>query len=185
MRYIPDLATLKRAGRRRSRHAADLIDFLKLDTPERVALMNALGVSSKDRLGLLPIIGGAEQVNILTVSPTALAAGAATYQGPLIGIPQAPLVLGLHFAPTVTGATAAATLTFNMRRTDTPAVIGSQSWLTATADTNPRGPFIATVVPFGIPAASGIDVQGSASAGAGTLTASATAPLILAALGLQ
>lgn len=185
MRHIPDLRTLKRAGWRRARSTADLIDFLQLDYAGRKALLDELMVPSRDRLGLLPIIGGAEQVSILTVSPAALGAALATYQGPVLGIPEAPLVLGIHQAPTVTGATAAATLTFNLRRTDTPAVIASQSFLTATADTNPRGPFIVGVVPFGIPAGSGVDVQGSASAGAGTLTASATAPLILAILGLQ
>lgn len=189
MRYFPDLfpdlKTFRQAGPRRARRAVDLIDFLKLDTAERVKLMNELAVPSKDRLGLLPIIGGSEQINIVTSSPAALGGALATYIGPVTGIPESPLVLGVHFAPTVTGATAAATLTFNMRRTDTSAVIASQSFLTATADTNPRGPFIVGVVPFGIPAANGIDVQGSASAGAGTLTASATAPLILAALGFN
>jgi hypothetical protein len=185
MKYIPDLKTLRQAGHRRARRAVDLIDFLKMDSVGRAQLLDELQVPAIKRLGLLSLMGSSEQVIIATVSPAALGAAAATYIGPLIGLPEQPLVLGVHFCPTVTGANAAVTLTFAMRRTDTPANIATQSFLTATADTNPRGPFIVGVVPFGIPAANGIDVQGTASAGAGTLTASATSPLILAAVGFN
>lgn len=179
MLNIFNLADLKRAGRARLRKGTEfaewLIDPKSEETPEQILMRKGLG----------RIMGGSEQILLVTASPAALAAAAATYIGPLIGIPEQPLVMAFHYCPTVTGATAAATLTFTMRRTDTPATIGTQSFLTATADTNPRGPVFFCVVPFGIPAANGVDVQGAASAGAGTLTASATSPLVLAVLGVN
>jgi hypothetical protein len=172
-----DFKTLKFAGRNRVRTADEIVsEVIQLETTELDKFLKIIKSPT--------IMGGAEQILTVIASPAALGAALATYIGPLVGIPQAPLVLGITFAPTITGATAAAVVTANMRRTDTPAVIGSQVATMPTGGTNPPGPFIITQVPFGIPAGNGIDVQASASAGAGTLTATATAPIILAALGL-
>jgi hypothetical protein len=167
----------RRFGRIRAATATDLLHHLNGDRePDDTGII----------AGRLERLTGASAVyQLVTASPAALAAGAATVAGPLVGLPQAPFTLGLFYVPTITGANAAATLTFSIRRTDTPALISTQSFLTATADTNPRGPTLIAVVPFGIPATNGIDAQGQASAGAGTLTASVTAPLILAAVGIS
>jgi hypothetical protein len=167
----------RRFGRIRVATAADLLEHLNGNRES-----DDTGVIA----GRLANLSGASAVyQLVTASPSALAAAAATYIGPIVGLPQQPFQLAVHYVPTVTGATAATLLTFAMRRTDTPANISTMTFTTATGDTNPRGPTLIGVVPFGIPAASGVDVQGTAAAGAGTLTASATSPLILAILGIN
>ena len=177
-RWLPiDRPTLKLAGLRRYRTAIELQDYVReLSGTERNELRELLKI---------PALGGGSQNGLnVTTSPAALGAAQATYIGPVLGIPQAPLVLAFHHLPQIAGTTATATVTLQMRRTDTPAVIANAVHLCGTADTNP-GPFdIIGVVPTGIPAGSGVDVQGAASAGAGTPTASATAPITLAVVGL-
>lgn len=167
------------AGRKRLALGRELAHHL-IDTARSGALLDALKA---------PIAGASQNVIFVTTSPAALGAVQTTFIGPLIGLPQSPLILCMAYIPQITGTTATATVTLQMRRTDTPAVIGNAVHLCGTADTNP-GPFIIVgYVPTpaniaAIPAGSGIDVQGAASAGAGTLTASATAPLSLGAFGL-
>lgn len=177
MKLPIDRATLRRAGRYRYRTALELADFVhELSASERNCV--------RELLKLPPIAGATQNVLNVTASPAALGAAQATYIGPVLGIPQSPLIIALHHLPQIAGTTAAATITLQMRRTDTPAVIANAVHLCATGDTNP-GPFtIVGIVPAGIPAGSGVDVQGAASAGAGTPTASATAPITLAVLGL-
>ena len=172
-----DLKTLRNAGQRRYRTALELRDFVsELSATERNAI--------RELLKLPAIAGGSQNVLNITASAAALTSSQVTYIGPVLGIPQAPLILALHHLPQIAGTTATATITLQMRRTDTPAVIANAVHLCGTADTNP-GPFdIIGIVPAGVPAGSGVDVQGAASSGAGTPTASATAPITLAVVGL-
>lgn len=174
-----DLSTLKRAGSRRVRTAKDLVSFLH--DPNEAEEVRELFTQDT----LPPIAGGAANALQVISNPAALAAAQATVIGPLIGIPQDPLVLSYWYIPTIAGVSAASTMIFQTRRTDTPAVIQSGTILTGTAQTQVGAITQVGIVPFGIPAASGVDCQANTSAGAGTITVSATSPMILAVLGVQ
>lgn len=142
--------------------------------------IHELDRAARLRLNLLPIAGGASAQYIQTTAAvSALTNSLVTYHGPIVGVGQAPLVLGYHHVPAVTAATAATIITINARRTDTPAIIGGQVWTTATGDTLPKGPSFPFLVPFSIPATSGVDIQGSESGAAGAiLTGSVTQPIL-------
>jgi len=160
----------RHAGRARVATGSDFID--------------ALQDASARRLNLAPIAGaaGAQYVQ-LTAAAAALTNSQVAYIGPLVGVGQAPLVLGFHHVPVTSAATAATTVTINANRTDTPAVIGGVAFLTATADTAPRGPSFPFIIPFGIPATSGVSISGAESGAAGIImTGSATLPILLIAL---
>jgi hypothetical protein len=115
---------------------------------------------------------------------TALTASQVAFVGPVLNVPQDPLVLALAYIPVITTITAASTTTLNLNRTDTPAVIQSTAILAATGQTTIASTFIMAVVPFGIPAANGVSLSGANSTPAGVPTGSATAPIILALVGL-
>jgi hypothetical protein len=138
-----------------------------------------------DELGLLPNHRNAQEFLTYIAAATALTSSQVAFMGPLLNVPQSPLVLAITQIPTITTVTAASTVTLNINRTDTPAVIGGSPILAATGQTA-LGPItLITVVPFGIPAGSGISVSGAASSGSPVPTGSATQPMILAMLGLS
>jgi hypothetical protein len=186
------------AGRQRVKTAGDLVglldDFSQLDR-DRVAhlLRKGPSVDADDRydrikylLGAAKIAGASAQYIAGTAAATALTNSQVAYMGPLVGLAQAPFVLGLHHVPVTSAATAATTITINANRTDTPAVIGGQAYLTATGDTAGRGPSFPFVVPFGIPAANGVSISGAETGAAGAvMTGSATLPMLLIVLGLS
>lgn len=136
--------------------------------------------------GRRPIGGGAAQFLTNPTNPAALGAAAATVLGPLLGLEQIAFNLAVAWIPNVTGITAAAAVTTTIRRTDTPAVIGTAVVTNSGAGASAVGPIIClALVPFGIPAANGIDCQMSASAGAGQPVFTTTgAPAFLAMLGI-
>lgn len=157
---------------------------------DRISHLLSIMENPADRRGgihLLPKLGGGAQ--LLATSPAAaphLTSSQVAFLGPLIGIPQDPLVLALCSIPQMATQTAAATIVLNFNRTDTPAVIGGCSYLTPTAGTAASAPItMFAVVPFGIPAASGVSVSGSDTAQTAVPTGSATQPMVLAILGLS
>lgn len=168
----------RHAGRRRTKTADDLIGFLdevKDDELEKVTRL----------LKLPKMAGGGQEILQVIANPAALGAAQATVIGPILSIPQDPLVLSFWHIPTIAGVNAAATMIFLTRRTDTPATIQTGTIITGTAQTQVGAITQVAVVPFGIPAASGVDCQANTSAGAGTITVSATAPMILAIVGVS
>jgi hypothetical protein len=171
------LQHFRHAGRRRVRTARELVAALRhgaLTAEELVALR-----------GLKPAMGGAEQA-LQVVANAAVVNAAATYIGPILNVPQDPLVLALFSGNQITAMAAAETVQFNMRRTDTPAQI-AQLVVTnpgAGASTMEIGTLLG-IVPFGIPAGSGVDVQQLGSVATGSIAASATAPSTLALLGVN
>lgn len=135
--------------------------------------------------GKLRLGGGAESYLTYPAVATALTTAQVAFMGPLLSSPDAPLVLALAYIPSITTVTAASTITLNINRTDTPAVIGGSSFLAATAGTANQAPItMMAIVPFGIPAANGVSVSGAASTGSPVPTGSATQPMILALVGL-
>lgn len=174
-----DLSIVRGAGQRRVREANDLAHYLAQASHEELDFARKL-------LSAPPMAGGAQRVLALTSNAAALGAAQATIIGPIYDIPLSPLVLCFFHLPQIAGTTAAATITLQMRRTDTPAVISNAVHLCATADTNP-GPFslMGALLAPKIEAGAGIDVQGAASAGAGTPTGTATAPILLTAIGVS
>jgi hypothetical protein len=171
------LTDFRRVGRKRANTAHDLAGYFagsELDTDAA----KMLDVLSR------PIAGGAQEVLTIIANPAAVGAAAATWIGPILSVPQDPLVLALNYIPTIAAVSAASTMIFNMRRTDTPAVIQSGTIITGTAQTQVGAITLVGIVPFGIPAANGVDAQAQTSAGAGTITVSATSPGILALIGV-
>lgn len=136
--------------------------------------------------GKLRVGGGAESYLTYPAVATALTTAQVAFMGPLLSTPDSPLVLALAYIPTITTITATSTLTFNINRTDTPAVIGGCTMLAPTAGTANFAPVtMMAIVPFGIPAANGISVSGAATSGSPVPTGSATQPMILALVGLS
>lgn len=178
---------IRYAGRRRYKTSQEIAEYIWGLSPEEWACARDVF----DRRPA-PIAGASQNVIFVTGAASALTASQVTFLGPLVGIPQSPIVLCLAYIPQITTVTATATITLQMRRTDTPAVISNAVKLAATADTNP-GPFtIMGVLPIpsttttavNLPPGYGIDVQGANSSGSGVPTGSATAPMILGAFGL-
>jgi hypothetical protein len=136
-------------------------------------------------LRVLPkIMGGAALLQTQPAVVTALTASQVAFMGPIVGLPQDPLVLALCYIPQITTITAASTTTLNFNRTDTPAVIGGTVILAATGQTILSPIFMMAVVPFGIPAVNGVSVSGANTTPAGVPTGTATQPIIFAILGL-
>jgi hypothetical protein len=136
-------------------------------------------------LNLLPNYRNAQEYLTYIAAATALTASQVAFMGPILSVPQDPLVLCFAYIPTITTVTATSTLTFNINRTDTPAVIGGGVVLAPTGGTKAGPLTLMAVVPFGIPAGSGISVSGSDSSATAIPTGSATQPMILALLGLS
>ncbi len=183
-----DLRTLRSAGRRRYKTSVEIAEYIDGLSPTEWAC--AKDIFERQ---LPPMGGGSQQVIFATAAATALTTAQVTFLGPLYGIPQAPLVLCIAYIPQMASATAAKTITVQMRRTDTPAVISNFVKLTATADTNP-GPFTligvlplpsTTTTAVQLPAGYGIDVQGADTGSSAVPTGSATAPMILGAFGMH
>lgn len=174
-----DKYIIRRAGKRRANEGVELAEHVRAPMT-RSEIIAALA-SGKP---VPKMAGGGQEFLLTIVNPAALGAALTTYQGPLLSVPQDPLVLAVHYIPTIAAVTAASTMQFNRRRTDVPTVIGGGTTLTATAATQIGGLTFVDVVPPNIPAGSGIDCQASTSVGAGTITVSATAPMVLALLGI-
>lgn len=176
-RMFPDF--LKLPGRR------DSVRVARRDI-DRISHLLSCFEGGDGRMHLLPRLGGgAAQFLTFNVAATALTNAQVAFLGPLVGIEQAALTLGMAIIPTITAQTAAATIVINFNRTDTPAVIGGTTYLTPTAGTVNSAPVsLFCIVPFGIPAVNGISVSASDTAQTAIPTGSATRPMILAALGL-
>jgi hypothetical protein len=172
------------AGARRVRFGKDLAHHL--------AILGKQEWSQASERGFLPEIAGESQrVLFVTTNPSAFTTAQVTYIGPLTGIQQSPLVLCLHYIPSLT-ITAAKTATIQMRRTDTPAVISNAVILAGTTQTTIGAITLVGYLPMPsttttavqIPAGSGIDVQGADTNPGAQVNASATAPVTLGAFGI-
>lgn len=164
----------------------DQVKLARRDFDRISHLLSVMSDPTGKALHVLPrLTGGAQLLQTQPAAVPALTASQVAFMGPLIGVPQDPLVLALAYIPTITTITAASTTTLNFNRTDTPAVIGgAPSILAATGQTTLGPIFMMAVVPFGIPAASGVSLSGSNSTPAGVPTGSATQPIIFTLIGL-
>jgi hypothetical protein len=164
------------AGLRRKRRAEELIDFL--DRVEPGELRGLLEIIKR------PIAGASQQIATV-VANASLTTTPTTIIGGILGVAEEPLVLALGYVGNTTGLAAGANALYSIRRTDTPAILQSGVATNSGAGAAAVGPaFVLAIVPFGIPAANGVDMQGSVSSGTGTAVAAATTPIILAVVGV-
>jgi cytochrome c biogenesis protein CcdA len=99
---------------------------------------------------------------------------------------EAPLVVALGFIPNCTAIAAGATVTAQIVRNDTGAVIGSGTLTNSGAGVAAQGPLeVVAVVPRGTGIAAGISLQVLGSAAAGNAVGTAAAPCVLAVLGFE
>lgn len=164
------------AGARRIRTAAELIDyFASLDPLEREKFLRVAGQP--------PIAGGAQVYNQVT-SNVSLTTAQATLVS-LLGGGQAPLNLAIGFVAQVTGVAAGASVTCNIVRNDTSAVIGAAVITNNGAGSgNVGGVDPIAIVPAAVPPGSGILMQAAVSSSTGTAVGSATQPITLCQIGI-
>lgn len=132
-----------------------------------------------------PRIAGGAQEFLQVTANAALTTAQATVIGPLLAIPEDPLVLAFFYASNITGVAAAAAVTINLVRSDTSAVFSAGVFTNNGAGAgNVGGPDVLGIVPFGIPAANGVLAQAAVSSGTATIVGAATTPIVLGVLGL-
>lgn len=176
----------KSAGARRVRVGRDLAHYLADCTDDELNFARRL-------LTQPPMGGASQQVIFKTAAATAATTAQVTFIGPLYGIPVSPLILCLFFCPTYASVTATSTVTTQMRRTDTPAVIANAINLAGTTATQ-NGPVVligylpnpqtSAAAIASIPGGHGIDVQYADSSHTAVATGTATAPISLSAIGV-